>query len=81
MDDPAAPGNELPRAYVVRENGRQVSEDELKEYVKANLSRHKQLRGGVVFIKEVPKSSSGKILRRQLRDQAKAEASQLKAKL
>ncbi|EAU35348.1 conserved hypothetical protein [Aspergillus terreus NIH2624] len=79
--DPAAPGNELPRAYVVCEDGRQVTEDELKEYVKANMARHKQLRGGVVFVKEIPKSTSGKILRRQLRDQAKAEAEAVRARL
>lgn len=79
--DPAAPGNELPRAYVVCEDGRQVTEDELKEYVKVNMARHKQLRGGVVFVKEIPKSASGKILRRQLRDQAKAEAGSVRARL
>ncbi|KAL4936297.1 putative acyl-coenzyme A synthetase [Aspergillus oleicola] len=76
--DPEAPGNELPRAYVVPKAGKRVSEAELKEYVKANLARHKQLRGGVVFIDEVPKSSSGKILRRVLRDQARSTARQAK---
>ncbi|KAL4889978.1 hypothetical protein BDV59DRAFT_209928 [Aspergillus ambiguus] len=81
VTDPAAPGNELPRAYVVREKGREVSEQELKEHVKANMSRHKQLRGGVVFTKEIPKSSSGKILRRQLREQAKVESAPPRAKL
>ncbi|KAF9886594.1 hypothetical protein FE257_011234 [Aspergillus nanangensis] len=79
--DPAAPGNELPRAYVVKKQGKSVSEEELKEYVKANLARHKQLRGGVVFIQEIPKNGSGKILRRILRDQAKAESATRQAKL
>ncbi|KAL4929204.1 acyl--CoA ligase [Aspergillus undulatus] len=69
--DPEAPGNELPRAYVVLKAGNRVSETELKEYVKSNLARHKQLRGGVEFIGEIPKSESGKILRRILRDQAR----------
>lgn len=70
--DPEAPGNELPRAYVVIKAGSRVSEAELKEYVKSNLAGHKQLRGGVVFIDEIPKSASGKILRRILRDQARS---------
>ncbi|KAL4884443.1 hypothetical protein BJY04DRAFT_225644 [Aspergillus karnatakaensis] len=70
--DPDAPGNELPRAYIVVKPGERVSEEELKEYVKSNLARHKQLRGGVVFLDEVPKSASGKILRRILRDQARS---------
>jgi 4-coumarate--CoA ligase len=70
--DPEAPGNELPRAYVVLKAGKRVSEAELKEYVKSNIARHKQLRGGVIFIDEIPKSASGKILRRILRDQARS---------
>jgi acyl-coenzyme A synthetase/AMP-(fatty) acid ligase len=70
--DPDAPGNELPRAYVLLKPGKAASEAELKEYVKSNLARHKQLRGGVVFVDEVPKSASGKVLRRILRDQARS---------
>lgn len=41
----------------------------------------KKLRGGVRFIKEVPKSQAGKILRRLLRDQARKEDEGPKAKL
>ncbi|KAE8388271.1 hypothetical protein BDV23DRAFT_185488 [Aspergillus alliaceus] len=80
IPDPSAPGNELPRAYVVVENNRNISENELKAYVKSNLAHHKQLRGGVEFIKVIPKSSSGKILRRLLRDQAR-KVMQLRTKL
>ncbi|KAL2868767.1 putative integral membrane protein [Aspergillus lucknowensis] len=70
--DPEAPGNELPRAYVVLKPGKSVSEAELKEFVKSNLARHKQLRGGVSFVNEIPQSASGKVLRRILRDQARS---------
>ncbi|KAL3476767.1 hypothetical protein BJX99DRAFT_270278 [Aspergillus californicus] len=69
--DTEAPGNELPRAYIVLKAGKCVSEAELKEYVKVNLARHKQLRGGVMFVEEIPKSASGKVLRRVLRDQVR----------
>lgn len=31
------------------------------------VSRHKQLRGGVTFVNEIPKTPSGKILKRELR--------------
>ncbi|KAJ0422181.1 hypothetical protein BJY00DRAFT_300338 [Aspergillus carlsbadensis] len=78
--DPDAPGNELPRAYVVLKPRKTVSEAELKEYVRSNLARHKQLRGGVVFVDEIPKSASGKVLRRILRDQARSAMGR-KAKL
>lgn len=63
-------GNELPRAYVVLApdaRGR-VSEEDLKDHVRRQVSGYKQLRGGVVFVNAVPRSPSGKILRRQLRD-------------
>jgi acyl-CoA synthetase (AMP-forming)/AMP-acid ligase II len=73
-------GNELPRAYVViapPAKGK-VSEEDLKNYVKGQVSAYKQLRGGVVFVDEVPRSPSGKILRRQLRDMQKGEGKQSK---
>ena len=49
--------------------------------VKENLSTHKQLRGGVVFIDEVPKSPSGKILRKTVRQWAADERERPKPKL
>lgn len=65
--DPAIPGNEIPRAFVVRKTGQNpVTEEEVKQHVKANLAVHKQLRGGVMFIDQVPRNLSGKILRRKL---------------
>ncbi|KAK0427345.1 hypothetical protein QR680_010179 [Steinernema hermaphroditum] len=60
---------ELPMAFVVRKNNSLKAED-VANYVKNKLADYKQLRGGVQFIKEIPKSPSGKILRRFLRDEA-----------
>ncbi|TLD36202.1 hypothetical protein E2P81_ATG03091 [Venturia nashicola] len=71
---------EVPRAYVVADRSK-VSEDQIKAFVKEHMAAHKQLRGGVVFIDAIPKSPSGKILRKDLRAMAKAESGQLKAKL
>ena len=57
---------ELPRAFVVRSSD-DLTEQQVEDYVKGRVTEYKQLTGGVKFIKEIPKSSSGKILRRLLK--------------
>lgn len=64
---------EVPKAFVVRAAaaaGRPDGEvrEALAAHVEAHKARHKSLRGGVDFVAAVPKSPSGKILRRVLRD-------------
>jgi fatty-acyl-CoA synthase len=53
------------RAFVVLEQGKQASEDELKSHVKANLARYKVPRE-IVFIDELPRNATGKVLKREL---------------
>jgi acyl-CoA synthetase (AMP-forming)/AMP-acid ligase II len=53
------------RAFVVRAEGVDVSEDELREHVKANLARYKVPRD-FVFLDELPRNATGKILKREL---------------
>jgi fatty-acyl-CoA synthase len=53
-------------AFVVVRGGRQLSEDEVKEFVKANLARYKVPRE-VEFIDELPRNPTGKVLKRELR--------------
>ncbi|KAH7317933.1 hypothetical protein BKA65DRAFT_557345 [Rhexocercosporidium sp. MPI-PUGE-AT-0058] len=68
--------SEVPMACVVLKEGTETSKETEKEIVTWLASRvagHKALRGGVWFIGEVPKSTSGKILRRLLKDRAKEE--------
>ncbi|TKX21556.1 acyl-coenzyme A synthetase-like protein 2 [Elsinoe australis] len=64
--------NEAPRAYVVAEQ-KKISAEQIKRYVAENAASHKQLRGGVVFLDASPKSPSGKILRKDLRELVKRE--------
>ena len=47
--------------------------EELKKYVADRLAQHKQLRGGIKFVPEIPKNAIGKFLRRDLRVRAKKE--------
>lgn len=72
VPDPDGSGNELPRAYVVADKSK-ISEQQITEFVRKNLAQHKQLRGGVVWLDAIPKSPSGKILRRELRELAKRD--------
>ncbi|KAK8048803.1 Photinus-luciferin 4-monooxygenase (ATP-hydrolyzing) [Apiospora phragmitis] len=67
---------EVPRAYVVMKAGVPRTDEKAKElidWVASKVAPHKQLRGGIRFIDEVPKNPSGKILRRVLKEQAKKE--------
>ena len=57
---------EAPKAFVVKKDPT-VTEDEIVDYVAGKVAEHKHLVGGVEFIDAVPKSPSGKILRRMLR--------------
>jgi fatty-acyl-CoA synthase len=51
------------RAFVVVEG--EVSEDELKDWVRQNLARYKVPRE-VVFLPELPRNATGKVLKREL---------------
>lgn len=69
---------EVPRAYVVAAKsvarGEEPGENEAKaivDWIGGKVANHKRLRGGIVFVAEVPKSASGKILRRLLKERAK----------
>jgi len=55
---------ELPRAYVVPKPGLAVTAEEVVQFVDERVSAFKRLRGGVVMTEAIPKTGSGKILRR-----------------
>lgn len=81
----SAEATEIPRAYVVLQANVKPSEQlakDIMDFVAENVTGYKRLRGGVRFIDQIPKSPSGKILRRQLKELAKREdAVNPKAKL
>ncbi|XP_050304631.1 luciferin 4-monooxygenase-like [Anthonomus grandis grandis] len=59
---------ERPLAFVVKKENIDVSEEEIKQHVASFVSPQKRLSGGVIFVNDIPKNVSGKILRRKLRD-------------
>ena len=54
------------RAFVVIRSGASLSEDEIKGYVKDNLASYKVPRE-VVFLEELPRNQTGKVLKRELK--------------
>ena len=53
------------KGFVVLRDGQDVSEDDLKGYVKDNLANYKVPRE-VVFLDELPRNPTGKVLKRRL---------------
>jgi fatty-acyl-CoA synthase len=53
------------RAFVVLREGRRLSEDALRQHVRANLARYEVPRD-VVFLDALPRTPTGKVLRRVL---------------
>lgn len=68
---------ELPLAFIVKQDGVAITEEEIIKYVSEHVSAAKRLHGGVRFIEEIPKNMSGKILRRELRDLLKKPVAKL----
>ncbi|GAO50186.1 acetyl-CoA synthetase-like protein [Saitoella complicata NRRL Y-17804] len=73
---------EVPKAYVVLHKNVPHTEEtkrELAEWVQKQKARFKRLQGGIEFLEIIPKTASGKILRRELRERHKMH--DLRAKL
>ena len=66
-------GEEIPKAFVVKQQGAEISEDDVMSFVAERIAPHKKVRV-VEFIDQIPKSGSGKILRKDLRAREQAPA-------
>ncbi|CAI5455062.1 unnamed protein product [Caenorhabditis angaria] len=59
---------EVPAAFVVKNsNSPLLASAEVRQYVSGKIASFKELRGGVFFISEIPRSICGKISRKNLR--------------
>ena len=59
-------GEEVPKAFVVKQSDAELTEAEVLEFVAGEVAPYKKVRQ-VAFIDAIPKSASGKILRKDLR--------------
>jgi acyl-CoA synthetase (AMP-forming)/AMP-acid ligase II len=62
----AESGEEIPKAFVVRQSGAELTAEAVIDFVAEHVAPYKKVRE-VEFIDAVPKSASGKILRKDLR--------------
>ncbi|KAB0799536.1 hypothetical protein PPYR_07416 [Photinus pyralis] len=58
---------EVPKAFVVIKRGNRANLKSIEEFVAGKASKYKHLLGGISVIDSIPKSASGKILRRLLK--------------
>ena len=68
IPSPDEEAGELPKAFIVLKVGQQVSAEAIMDFVAGRVAPHKRIRR-LEFIAQIPKSASGKILRRMLVDQ------------
>jgi long-chain acyl-CoA synthetase len=72
VQDPDPYQGESVMAYVVLKPGEEASEQEIIDYCRSQIAVFKCPRK-VVFRDALPKNNTGKVLRRELRDEAKQE--------
>ena len=58
---------EVPKAFVVRRPDSNLTEKDVQQFVAERVIKYKQLTGGVQFVDQIPKTATGKILRREVR--------------
>jgi long-chain acyl-CoA synthetase len=63
--------NEIPIAYIELKEDITATENEIKEFLRPNLAAFKMPRK-VFFVEKLPRNATGKILKRELREMAKA---------
>ena len=61
------------KAFVVLNNGAELTEDDVKGYVKDNLANYKVPRE-IVFLDELPRNPTGKVIKRDLPSDADGDA-------
>lgn len=74
---PDGKGGEFVKCYIVKAEGAALSEDEFRKFLKQHLDNYKRPRD-FEFIKELPKNSLQKVLKRELRKDALAKMAERK---
>ncbi|EGC33576.1 hypothetical protein DICPUDRAFT_36508 [Dictyostelium purpureum] len=59
---------EVPRGFVVLKPGQAATEKEILDWAHPKIANYKHFRGGLFFLQAVPKSATGKLLRKELKN-------------
>lgn len=57
---------EVPKAFIIKKSGLEITPEALQDFVASKVASFKKIEE-VVFVKEIPKTSTGKILRKDLK--------------
>lgn len=57
---------EAPKAFVIMKNGQKTTEEEIQDFVANKVAGYKKIEQ-VTFVEDIPKTPSGKILKRELK--------------
>lgn len=57
---------EAPKAFIIRKGGQNTSPEELQDFIANKVASFKKIEE-VVFVDDIPKTTSGKILRKELK--------------
>lgn len=59
---------EIPKAFVSLKPGTRATGDQLRGFITGQVAPYKDLAGGVVILEKIPKTASGKTLRKDLKN-------------
>jgi acyl-CoA synthetase (AMP-forming)/AMP-acid ligase II len=71
--DSGTADGEIPKAFVVAREGSSLTAEEIQEHVAGKVAPYKKVRE-VEFLEKIPKTASGKILRRELKAAERAKS-------
>lgn len=72
VGEPHKMHGEIPVAYISLVEGKETDADSIRVFCRENLGRH-EIPRKIIFMRELPKNASGKILKRELRRQGEVE--------
>lgn len=58
---------EIPKAFVIRKPDSNLTENDVQTFIAKQVAKYKHLKGGVQFVESIPKSNTGKTLRKDVK--------------